>query len=123
MLKLLARALEKACSNLELLSFCHCRCGDLGLVAFLDTLSHESFPNLKHLILPNNYISRCTCSTCTLRLLQLIIFFSIAHEGAIELAAVIKTRNIETLDLRLNPIGSDGAAAIFGVMHRTPIKM
>ena len=35
-------------------------------------------------------------------------------EGIIELAEIIKTRNIKTLDLKLNPIGTDGAAAIFG---------
>lgn len=58
MLKLLSRALEKGASNLELVSFQHCRCGDIGLSAFLDTLSRESFPNLKHLILTNNYFSK-----------------------------------------------------------------
>lgn len=44
-------------------------------------------------------------------------FFVAAYEGIVELAEVIKTRNIETLDLRMNPIGCDGAAAVFGNIY------
>lgn len=43
--------------------------------------------------------------------------FIAAYEGIVELAEVIKTRNIETLDLRMNPIGCDGAAAVFGNIY------
>lgn len=41
-----------------------------------------------------------------------------AYEGIVELVEVIKTRNIRTLDLRMNPIGCDGAAAIFGIIYK-----
>lgn len=49
------------------------------------------------------------------------LFIIAAHEGIIELAEVIKTRNIQTLDLRMNPIGCDGAAAIFGYIFGNKI--
>ncbi|XP_037038153.1 dynein regulatory complex subunit 5 [Bradysia coprophila] len=102
MLQLLAHALDKGSTDIENLTFSNCGCGDMGLVAFLDILNHESFPNLKCLVLTNN---------------------NFTQEGIIELAEVIKTRNIQTLDLRMNPIGCDGAAAIFGIMLQgTPIQ-
>lgn len=58
MLKLLARALEKGCPFIESIQLPHCRCSDIGLMAFLDTLSHESFPNLKDIGLLNNFICK-----------------------------------------------------------------
>lgn len=56
MLKLLARALEKGCSHIESIAIPHCRCGDVGLLAFLDSLNFESFPHLKEVVLTNNFL-------------------------------------------------------------------
>lgn len=58
MLKMLARALEKGCPYLECIHLNHCRCSDIGLMAFLDTLSHESFPHLRDVGLLNNFICK-----------------------------------------------------------------
>lgn len=58
MVKMLARALDKACANLEQISIMHCRCGDEGVEAFLVTLSCDSLVNLNQLILTNNCISK-----------------------------------------------------------------
>lgn len=100
MLQLLAHSLEKHL-HLHTMNLLHCRCGDTGLSAFLDAISNDSFPALKTLILTNNFLS---------------------SEGALQLAQTIRRRKIEKLDIRLNPITSEGAAAIFGILNDIPIK-
>ncbi|XP_055677018.1 dynein regulatory complex subunit 5 [Lutzomyia longipalpis] len=101
MLKLLAVALDKGCPNLEVLSLPHCRFGDGGLLAFLEALGPDSLPNIRTLILTNNFLS---------------------SNGILELSKVIKRRKIQKLDLRLNPIKSDGAFAIFGILRHMHVK-
>ena len=44
-----------------------------------------------------------------------------ASEGAYILSKVLKRLSLEKLSLRLNPIGSDGAASIFMVLAALPI--
>ena len=44
-------------------------------------------------------------------------FLSSATDGAIKLATVLKRRKIETIDMRLNPIGINGAVAILGIVN------
>lgn len=61
MLQMLAHSLDKGSTNIENLTFSNCGCGDIGLVAFLDILNHESFPNLRQLVLTNNNFSKCFC--------------------------------------------------------------
>lgn len=100
MLRLLARALDRH-PHLHTLSLLHCRSGDAGLSAFIDTITPDSFPALKTLILTNNFL---------------------APEGACELAEILGNRKIEKLDMRLNPITSEGAAAIFAASATVPIK-
>ncbi|XP_059621315.1 dynein regulatory complex subunit 5 [Phlebotomus argentipes] len=101
MLKQLAVALDKGCPNLEVLSFPHCRCGDAGLVAFVEALGSDSFPNIHTLILTNNFLT---------------------FDGILNLATVIKRRKIQKLDLRLNPIKANGASGIFGILKDIPIR-
>lgn len=48
-------------------------------------------------------------------------FFSPASDGAYILSKVLKSLSLEKLILRLNPIGSDGAASIFSVLEFLPI--
>ncbi|GAB0088129.1 uncharacterized protein DMENIID0001_025110 [Sergentomyia squamirostris] len=95
MLKLLGMALDKGCKNLEVLSLPHCRCGDSGLLAFLEALGPESLPNIHTLDLTNNFLT---------------------FDGILQLSFVIRRRRITTLNLKLNPIKSDGANAIFGAL-------
>lgn len=101
MLKLLARALEKGCPHLESIQLPHCRFGDAGLLAFLDSLNFESFPHLKEVVLTNNFLSQ---------------------EGAFELSQAIKSHKIEKLDLRLNPLTSQGVAPILDVIKEIPLR-
>uniref|UniRef100_A0A1L8DMB9 Putative ran gtpase-activating protein n=1 Tax=Nyssomyia neivai TaxID=330878 RepID=A0A1L8DMB9_9DIPT len=100
-LKLLAVALDKGCPNLEILSLPHCRFGDAGLVAFIEALGSDSLPNIHTLVLTNNFLS---------------------FEGILDLSTVIKRRKIQKLDLRLNPIKTNGAHAILGILKDIPIK-
>lgn len=65
MLQMLAHSLDKGSTNLENLTLSNCGCGDIGLVAFLDIINHESFPNLKHLILTNNNFCKLHLSIST----------------------------------------------------------
>lgn len=97
---MLAHSLEKH-PHLHTLNLLHCRCGDSGLNAFLNTISNDSFLSLKNLILTNNFLS---------------------PEGALLLARTIRKRKIEKLDIRLNPITSEGAAALFSVLNDIPIR-
>ncbi|XP_055700746.1 dynein regulatory complex subunit 5 [Phlebotomus papatasi] len=101
MLKTLAVALDKGCPNLEVLSLPHCRFGDAGLLAFLEALGPDSFPNIHTLILSNNFLT---------------------FNGIIELTTVIKRRRLKKLDLRLNPIKSEGASAIFGILKDIQVQ-
>lgn len=100
MLKLLARALDRHL-NLHTFALVHCRCGDEGLGAFVDSITPDSFPALKTLILTNNFLS---------------------PHGASDLAKILRRRNIQKLDLRLNPITSEGAAALFSIVNGIPIQ-
>lgn len=100
MLQLLAHSLEKH-PYLHTLNLLHCRCGDTGLSAFMEAISNDSFPALRNLILTNNFLS---------------------SDGALLLAQTIRRRTIEKLDIRLNPITSEGAVAIFVILNEIPIR-
>ncbi|XP_073819424.1 NACHT, LRR and PYD domains-containing protein 3 [Musca autumnalis] len=100
-LGLFAHSLDKGCHHLTALSLEHCSLGDEGIRQFLSACNKESFATLKYLDLTNNKIS---------------------SNGAYILARVIKNLNLEKISLRLNPIGSDGAAAIFGILDCLPMR-
>lgn len=100
MLKMLAKALDRH-AKLHTFALVHCRCGDEGLAAFIQSVTPDSFPALRNLILTNNFLSPA---------------------GVAELSKILRKRQIEKLDLRLNPITSEGAAAIFAVVSEIPIK-
>ncbi|XP_055908312.1 dynein regulatory complex subunit 5 [Eupeodes corollae] len=100
-LALISKSLDKGCQNLKKLAVTHCAMHDDGLQQFLDGCTAESFPNLNILDLTNNLIS---------------------PEGAFTLSQALKGRHLEQLILRLNPIESDGAAAILSVVQHLPLK-
>lgn len=56
MMRRLATAMDKGCPNLTTIAFPHCRCGDVGVRAFFDALSPESLPNIKEVVLTNNFL-------------------------------------------------------------------
>ncbi|KAL1374371.1 hypothetical protein pipiens_018117, partial [Culex pipiens pipiens] len=101
MMKRLATAMDKGCPNLASVGFPHCRCGDVGVRAFFDALSPESLPNVKEVVLTNNFLSA---------------------ESILFLVHLIRRRPIERLDLRLNPIGNPGAIIILTMMFYLPLK-
>lgn len=86
MLKQIGRALEKNAA-LVVIKMENCRFGDAGLNAFCSTLTHDSLPNVKHIALSNNFIST---------------------DGAVLLANILRRRKIGTLDMKLNPILTEG---------------
>jgi hypothetical protein len=86
MLKQIGRALEKNAA-LVVIKMENCRFGDAGLNSFCAKLTHDSLPNVKHIALSNNFISA---------------------DGAILLANILRRRKIETLDMKLNPILTEG---------------
>uniref|UniRef100_A0A1I8NAV2 Leucine Rich repeat protein n=1 Tax=Musca domestica TaxID=7370 RepID=A0A1I8NAV2_MUSDO len=100
-LGLFAHSLDKGCHHLTALSLEHCSLGDEGIRQFLSACNKESFGTLKYLDLTNNKIT---------------------SEGAYIIARVIKNLHLEKISLRLNPIGSDGAAAIFGILDCLPMR-
>ncbi|XP_055614184.1 uncharacterized protein LOC129760555, partial [Uranotaenia lowii] len=55
-MKQLAAALDEGCPHLTTIAFPHCRCGDVGIKAFFDALTPESLPNVKDIILTNNFL-------------------------------------------------------------------
>lgn len=57
MLKQIARALDKT-TSLTTISMANCRFGDAGLFAFIRVLTHDSLPNVKHILLSNNFICK-----------------------------------------------------------------
>lgn len=57
MLKQIARSLDKT-SSLTKISMANCRFGDAGLLSFIRVLTHDSLPNVKHIILSNNFICK-----------------------------------------------------------------
>ncbi|XP_061387239.1 uncharacterized protein LOC133322224 [Musca vetustissima] len=100
-LGLFAHSLDKGCHHLTALSLEHCSLGDEGIRQFLGSCNKESFGTLKYLDLTNNKIT---------------------SDGAYIIARVVKNLNLEKISLRLNPIGSDGAAAIFGILDCLPMR-
>lgn len=58
MMRRLAAAMDKGCPNLTTIAFPHCRCGDVGVRAFFDALSPDSLPNIKEVILTNNFLCK-----------------------------------------------------------------
>lgn len=58
MLELIANSLAKTCIKLRSIEFSHCGIGNEGLTSFIKNIPSESFPNLKCLILNNNYFSK-----------------------------------------------------------------
>lgn len=50
------------------------------------------------------------------------IFLFVAQEGAFELSQAIKSHKIEKLDLRLNPLTSQGVAPILSIVKEIPLK-
>ncbi|XP_001651259.2 uncharacterized protein LOC5566884 [Aedes aegypti] len=101
MMRRLAAAMDKGCPNLTTIAFPHCRCGDVGIRAFFDALSPESLPNIKEVVLTNNFLS---------------------SESIVDLVHLIRRRPIEKLDLRLNPILSEGAICVFTMIFYLPLK-
>ncbi|KAG5680513.1 hypothetical protein PVAND_010020 [Polypedilum vanderplanki] len=104
MLKIIGRALDKN-TSLVTIEMQNCRFGDAGLISFCSILTHDSLPNVRHLGLSNNFIS---------------------SEGASLLANILRRRKIETLDLKLNPILSDGAneiLALAGIVELTSLNI
>ncbi|KAL7038744.1 hypothetical protein ACKWTF_009678 [Chironomus riparius] len=93
MLKQIGLALDKN-TSLAKIEMPNCRFGDAGLSSFCTILTHDSLPHVRHLVLSNNFIS---------------------HEGAALLANILRRRKIETLDLKLNPILTEGANEIFAL--------
>lgn len=55
MLKSIGRSLDKT-TSLTKISMANCRFGDAGLMSFIKVLTHDSLPNVKHIILSNNFI-------------------------------------------------------------------
>lgn len=80
MLKLLARALEKGCPHLESIQLPHCRCGDVGLLAFLDSLNFESFPHLKEVVLTNNFLCAYFDDRTCYQIKQILVNFQLKKE-------------------------------------------
>lgn len=95
MLKQIGRALEKNAA-LAVIKLENCRFGDGGLNSFCSILTHDSLPNVKHITLSNNFISA---------------------DGAVLLANILRRRKIETLDLKLNPILTQGANEILALAN------
>ena len=95
MLKHISRSLDKT-TSLTKISMANCRFGDAGLRSFIKVLTHDSLPNVKHIVLSNNFIS---------------------NEGAIALANILKRRKIVTMDLKLNPILAEGAIHILALVN------
>ena len=91
MLKQIGLALDKN-TSLTKIEMPNCRFGDDGLSSFCSILTHDSLPHIRHLVLSNNFIS---------------------HEGTNLLTNILRRRKIETLDLKLNPILTEGANEIF----------
>ncbi|XP_068157761.1 dynein regulatory complex subunit 5 [Drosophila tropicalis] len=100
-LRLLAHSLDKGCHHLSTLSLLHCAVGDAGIRGFLETCGKESFGILTVLDLTNNRIT---------------------EEGAYILSRTLRHVPLKRLVLRLNPIQSDGAAAIFHTLQAMPIR-
>ncbi|KAM8703799.1 hypothetical protein ACLKA7_008433 [Drosophila subpalustris] len=100
-LKYLAHSLDKGCHHLKELSLLHCAVGDAGIRSFLETCGKESFSTLTVLDLTNNRIT---------------------EEGAYTLSCTLRHVPLQRLVLRLNPIQSDGAAAIFQTLQLMPIR-
>ncbi|CRK98782.1 CLUMA_CG012042, isoform A [Clunio marinus] len=90
MLTQIGRALDKS-SSLTKISLGNCRFGDAGLLAFSRVLSHDSLPNIKHIMLTSH--------------------------GAKLLANILRRRKIETIDLKLNPILAEGALHILALVN------
>ncbi|XP_053696732.1 uncharacterized protein LOC128744017 [Sabethes cyaneus] len=101
MMKRLASAMDKGCPNITTIAFPHCRCGDVGLRAFFEALSPDSMPNVKQVILTNNFLS---------------------SESILDLVHLIRRRPIERLDLRLNPILTEGAISVLTMIFYLPLK-
>jgi hypothetical protein len=104
MLKQIGLSLDKN-TSLVTIEMQNCRFGDAGLVSFCSILTHDSLPNVRHIVLSNNFIS---------------------SEGAALLANILRRRKIETLDLKLNPILSDGAneiLALVGIIELTSLNI
>ncbi|XP_055638572.1 uncharacterized protein LOC129776763 [Toxorhynchites rutilus septentrionalis] len=101
MMKRLAAAMDKGCPNLTTIAFPHCRCGDVGIRAFFEALSQESLPKAKEVILTNNFLS---------------------SESILDLIHLIRRRPIERLDLRLNPILTEGAIFVLTMVFYLPLK-
>lgn len=57
MFKNISRALDKT-TSLTTISMANCRFGDAGLLAFIRVLTHDSLPNVKHIMLSNNFICK-----------------------------------------------------------------
>ncbi|XP_004518540.1 T-complex-associated testis-expressed protein 1 [Ceratitis capitata] len=100
-LSFLARALDKGCHKLTTLSITHCAMRDAGIKEFLSACNKESFNTLEVLDLTDNRIT---------------------SEGAYILSRTIKGLSLRKLILRMNPIESDGVAAIFSLLRDLPIE-
>lgn len=100
MLKQISRALDKT-TSLTRISLPNCRFGDEGLKSFIKGLTHDSFPNLRDIVLSNNFIS---------------------SEGAIKLASILRRRRIDSIDIKLNPILAEGAIHLLAIATQIQLK-
>ncbi|XP_050316613.1 dynein regulatory complex subunit 5 [Bactrocera neohumeralis] len=100
-LPFLARALDKGCHKLTSLSIIHCSMRDAGIKGFLSACNKESFNLLEVLDLTDNRIT---------------------SEGAYVLSRTMKGVSLRKLILRMNPIQSDGVAAIFSLLCDLPVE-
>uniref|UniRef100_A0A182J5W9 Uncharacterized protein n=1 Tax=Anopheles atroparvus TaxID=41427 RepID=A0A182J5W9_ANOAO len=101
MMKRISAALNKGCPNLRTIAFPHCRCGDIGLRAFCEPITPKSFPNVREVVLTNNFLS---------------------PESVQELTWRLRHRKIERLDLRLNPILTEGAIFVMTSVFHMPLQ-
>lgn len=104
MLKLIGRALDKN-TSLVRIEMPNCRFGDAGLASFCSILTHDSLPHVRYLGLANNFIS---------------------YEGAALLANILRRRKLDALDMKLNPILTEGTneiLALAGIIDLTELNI
>lgn len=99
-LRQISRSLDKT-TSLTTISLPNCRFGDEGLKAFIKSLRYDSLPNVKTIILSNNFIS---------------------PEGAKRLANILRYRRIETIDIKLNPILAEGVIHLLSIVNDIELK-
>lgn len=100
MLRQISRSLDKT-TSLNTISLPNCRFGDEGVKAFIKSLRYDSLPNVRTIILSNNFIS---------------------PEGAMSLANTLRHRKIDSIDIKLNPILAEGVINILAIINEIELK-